>query len=86
MGRKGHKTQSSEETLTNQSNVVFNFSVSLAKLYLKLTNWICNFEFSCKIMLKFYLFSPYIREVKEETFSLVVILSYSIPKNPKTGI
>lgn len=37
-------------------------------------------------MLKFYLFLPYISEVEEETFSTVVILSYDIQKNLKTGI
>lgn len=34
-------------------------------------------------MLKFYLFLPYIREVEEETFSTVVILSYDVQKNLK---
>lgn len=66
MRKRGYKTQSSKETLTSQSNMVLNFNSSLAISVLKLTNQIHHFELSCKIILKFYLFLPYISEERRK--------------------
>lgn len=66
--------------------MVLNFNSSLAISVLKLTNQIHHFELSCKIMLEFYLFLPYISKAEEETFPAVVILPYDIQNHLKTGI